>query len=308
MKVFEGFGGLIGHTPLVRLSRLAAARGLTTAPIVKLERQNPAGSAKDRAAKRMLDDAEQSGHLTEGTVIIEPTSGNTGVALAALASTRGYRIILTMPDTMSKERIALLKAYGAELVLTPGSEGMRGAIARANEMAEQFQKSFIPSQFDNPSNAKAHYDTTGPEIWRDTDGQVAAFVAGVGTGGTITGTGEYLKQMNPDVHIVAVEPDTSNVLSGGKPGPHGLQGIGAGFVPGVLNTKIYDEIIAVSKEDAYRTAKELARQEGLLCGITSGAALHAACQLLTREEFKGKQVVALLPDTGERYLSTGMFD
>ena len=308
MRIFDGFEELIGGTPLVRLNRFAALRGLHTAPLVKLERQNPAGSAKDRAAKRMLDDAEKSGQLTKGTVIIEPTSGNTGVALAALASVRGYEIILTMPDTMSTERISLLKAYGAKVVLTPGKEGMSGAIARAKALAEEYQKSYIPSQFCNPSNAKAHFDTTGPEIWRDTDGQIAAFVAGVGTGGTITGTGEYLKQMNPCVHIVAVEPDTSPVLSGGKAGAHGLQGIGAGFVPEVLDVRIIDEVITVSKEEAYRAAKELARSEGLLCGITSGAALYAACQLLSREEFIGKQVVALVPDTGERYLSTGMFD
>ncbi len=308
MRVYGGFEELIGNTPLVRLERFAAVRGLATAPLVKLERQNPAGSAKDRAAKRMLDDAEKAGRLTPGAVIIEPTSGNTGVALAALASTRGYRIILTMPETMSAERVALLKAYGAEVVLTPGRGGMAGAIARARELADQYENSYIPSQFDNPSNADAHFDTTGPEIWRDTDGAVAAFVAGVGTGGTITGTGEYLKKMNPGVRVVAVEPDTSNVLSGGKAGAHGLQGIGAGFVPAVLNAAILDEVIAVSKEDAYRAARELARAEGFLCGITSGAALHAASVLLSRDEFRGKAVVALLPDTGERYLSTGLFD
>ena len=308
MNIFGGFEELIGNTPLVRLDRFARARGLSTAPLAKLEKQNPAGSAKDRAAKRMLDDAERTGRLTEGTVIVEPTSGNTGVALSALASSRGYRIILTMPDTMSAERIALLKAYGAEVVLTPGAEGMRGAIARARALADQYEKSYIPSQFDNPSNAAAHFDTTGPEIWRDTDGAVAAFVAGVGTGGTITGAGEYLKKMNPGVRVVAVEPDTSNVLSGGKPGAHGLQGIGAGFVPDVLHVGVIDEVIAISKDDAYRAAKQLARTEGFLCGITSGAALHAACGLLSRAEYAGKQVVALLPDTGERYLSTGLFD
>lgn len=308
MRIYDGFEELIGATPLVRLRRFASLRGLHTAPLAKLERQNPAGSAKDRAAKRMLDDAEKDGRLTKGTVIIEPTSGNTGVALAALASTRGYHVILTMPDTMSTERIALLKAYGAKVVLTPGKEGMGGAIARANALAGEYEKSFIPSQFQNPSNAAAHFDTTGPEIWRDTEGGVAAFVAGVGTGGTITGTGAYLKKMNPAVRIVAVEPDTSPVLSGGKAGAHGLQGIGAGFVPEVLDVHLLDEVIAVSTEEAYRAAKELARSEGLLCGITSGAALHAACVLLSREEFRDRQVVALLPDTGERYLSTGTFD
>ena len=281
--------------------------GLEATLLVKLEYFNPAGSVKDRIARAMIDDAEAKGLLKSGAVIIEPTSGNTGIGLAAVAASRGYRIILTMPETMSIERRNLLKAYGAELVLTEGAKGMKGAIAKAQELAEEIEGSFIPSQFTNPANPKAHIDSTGPEIWNDTDGKVDIFVAGVGTGGTVSGVGEYLKSQNPNVKIVAVEPAGSPVLSKGTPGPHKIQGIGAGFVPDTLNTGIYDEIIAVENDDAFATGKTLARTEGLLVGISSGAAVYAATILAKRPENKGKIIVALLPDTGERYLSTPMF-
>lgn len=307
MKVYERITDLIGGTPLLKLTNYIAEKELEATVYGKLEYFNPAGSVKDRIAKAMIDEAEAKGVLKPGSVIIEPTSGNTGIGLAAVAASRGYRIILTMPETMSIERRNLLKAYGAELVLTEGALGMKGAIAKAQELAAGIPNSFIPSQFTNAANPAAHRSTTGPEIWEDTDGRVDIFVAGVGTGGTVSGVGEYLKSMNPNVQVVAVEPAASPVLSKGIPGPHKIQGIGAGFVPDTLNTGIYDEIIAVENEDAFETGRTLARHEGLLVGISSGAAVFAAAELAKRPENKGKIIVALLPDTGERYLSTPMF-
>lgn len=307
MKTYERITDLIGGTPLIKLTNYNQEKGLEATVYGKLEYFNPAGSVKDRIAKAMVDDAEAKGLLKPDSVIIEPTSGNTGIGLAAVAASRGYKIILTMPETMSIERRNLLKAYGAELVLTEGAKGMKGAIEKAQELAAQTPNSFIPSQFTNTANPAAHRATTGPEIWNDTDGKVDIFVAGVGTGGTVSGVGEYLKSQNPNVKVVAVEPAGSPVLSKGTPGPHKIQGIGAGFVPETLNTEIYDEIITVENEDAFETGRTLARKEGLLVGISSGAAVFAATELAKRPENKGKIIVALLPDTGERYLSTPMF-
>lgn len=307
MKTYKSVLDLVGGTPLVELTNYEKDNKLEATILGKVEYFNPAGSVKDRIAKAMIDDAEQKGLLKEGSVIIEPTSGNTGIGLAAVAAARGYKVILTMPETMSIERRNLLKAYGAQLVLTDGSKGMKGAIAKANELAEETPNSFIPSQFTNAANPATHKATTGPEIWEDTEGKVDIFVAGVGTGGTVTGVGEYLKSQNPNVKIVAVEPASSPVLSKGTPGPHKIQGIGAGFVPDTLNTDVYDEIITVENETAFATGKTLARKEGLLVGISSGAAVAAATELAKRPENKGKIIVALLPDTGERYLSTPMF-
>ena len=307
MKVYEKITDLIGGTPLLKLTNYIALNSLEADIYGKLEYFNPAGSVKDRIAKAMLDEAEEKGLLKPGSVIIEPTSGNTGIGLAAVAASRGYKIILTMPETMSVERRNLLKAYGAELVLTDGAKGMKGAIAKADELAAETPNSFIPSQFTNSANPAAHKATTGPEIWNDTDGKVDIFVAGVGTGGTVSGVGEYLKSQNPNVKVVAVEPAGSPVLSKGTPGPHKIQGIGAGFVPDTLNTDIYDEIITVENEDAFETGRTLAKKEGLLVGISSGAAVFAATELAKRPENKGKVIVALLPDTGDRYLSTPMF-
>ncbi|MBQ2661288.1 MAG: cysteine synthase A [Clostridia bacterium] len=307
MNIYKNISELVGKTPLMELTNYCNEKSLDARIAAKLECFNPAGSAKDRVAKQMLDDAEAQGILKKGSVIVEPTSGNTGIGLAAMGISRGYKVILTMPDTMSVERIALLKAYGAEVVLTKGSEGMTGAIKKAQEIAKENGNSFLPDQFANPSNSKAHALTTGVEIWEDTEGTVDLFVAGIGTGGTITGTGEYLKSKNPNIKIVGVEPYSSPLLSKGEAGPHGLQGIGANFVPKVLNTDIYDEIITVKEEEAYRGGREMAHTEGLLVGITSGAVLHAATVLAEREENKGKLIVALMPDTGERYLSTDMF-
>ena len=307
MRVYRKITDLIGGTPLLELTNYEKANELNAKIYAKLEYFNPAGSVKDRIAKAMLDDAEEKGLLKPGAVIIEPTSGNTGIGLASVAASRGYRVILTMPETMSVERRNLLKAYGAELVLTEGAKGMAGAIAKAKELAEQTPNSYIPSQFTNPANPAVHLKTTGPEIWADTDGKVNIFVAGVGTGGTLSGVGAYLKSQNPNVKVVAVEPATSPVLSGGKAGPHKIQGIGAGFVPDTLNTDIYDEILPVQNEDAFATGRALARSEGVLVGISSGAAVFAAAQLAKRPENAGKVIVALLPDTGERYLSTPMF-
>ena len=307
MRTYDKITDLIGGTPLLKLTNYIREKKLDATVYGKLEYFNPAGSVKDRIAKAMIDDAEAKGVLKPDSVIIEPTSGNTGIGLSAVAAARGYKIILTMPDTMSIERRNLLKAYGAELVLTEGSKGMKGAIAKAQELAKATPHSFIPSQFTNPANPDIHRKTTGPEIWKDTDGKVDIFVAGVGTGGTVTGVGEYLKSKNPNVKVVAVEPAGSPVLSKGTAGPHKIQGIGAGFVPDTLNTGIYDEIIAVENEDALETGRTLARKEGLLVGISSGAAVYAATQLALRPENKGKVIVALLPDTGERYLSTPMF-
>ena len=307
MKIYERFTDLIGGTPLLKLNNYIEDNALEADILAKLEYFNPAGSVKDRIAKAMIDDAEEKGLLKPGAVIIEPTSGNTGIGLAAVASSRGYKIILTMPETMSIERRNLLKAYGAQLVLTEGAKGMKGAIAKAEELAKETEGSFIPGQFVNPANPAAHIATTGPEIWQDTDGKVDIFVAGVGTGGTLSGVGGYLKSQNPNVKVVAVEPAGSPVLSKGTPGPHKIQGIGAGFVPDTLNTEIYDEIITVENEAAFAAGKALARREGILVGISSGAALHAATVLAKRPENKGKLIVALLPDTGERYLSTPMF-
>lgn len=307
MRVYRKITDLIGGTPLLELTNYEKANELNAKIYAKLEYFNPAGSVKDRIAKAMLDDAEEKGLLKPGAVIIEPTSGNTSIGLASVAASRGYKVILTMPETMSVERRNLLKAYGAELVLTEGAKGMPGAIAKAKELAEQTPNSYIPSQFTNPANPAVHLKTTGPEIWADTDGKVDIFVAGVGTGGTLSGVGAYLKSQNPNVKVVAVEPATSPVLSGGKAGPHKIQGIGAGFVPDTLNTDIYDEILPVQNEDAFATGRALARSEGVLVGISSGAAVFAAAQLAKRPENAGKVIVALLPDTGERYLSTPMF-
>ena len=306
-KIYTSADQLIGRTPLLELTHIEAAEGLDAKILAKLEYFNPAGSVKDRIAKAMIDDAEATGKLKPGSVIIEPTSGNTGIGLASVAAARGYRIIIVMPETMSVERRQLMKAYGAELVLTDGSKGMKGAIAKADELAKEIPNSFGPGQFVNPANPDAHKRTTGPEIWEDTDGKVDIFVAGVGTGGTVTGVGEYLKSQNPAVKVVAVEPATSPVLSKGTAGAHKIQGIGAGFVPDVLNTKVYDEVIPVANEDAFATGKLVGHKEGVLVGISSGAALWAAIQLAKRPENKGKTIVALLPDTGDRYLSTPLF-
>lgn len=307
MNTVKKITDLIGHTPLLELENTEKANGLEATVLAKLEYFNPAGSVKDRIAKAMIDDAEEKGLLKQGSVIIEPTSGNTGIGLASVAAARGYRIIIAMPETMSVERRNLMKAYGAELVLTEGAQGMKGAIAKAEELAKEIPDSFIPSQFSNPANPAMHEKTTGVEIWDDTDGKVDIFVAGIGTGGTISGVGKYLKSKNPNVKVVAVEPKSSPVLSEGKAGPHKIQGIGAGFVPDTLDTKIYDEIITVENEDAFETGRAIARTEGVLVGISSGAAVWAAIQLAKRPENKGKTIVALLPDTGERYLSTPMF-
>ena len=306
-RIFTSADQLIGGTPLLELTHIEKSLGLEARILAKLEYFNPAGSVKDRIAKAMIDDAEERGLLKKGSVIIEPTSGNTGIGLASVAAARGYRIIIVMPETMSVERRQLMKAYGAELVLTEGAKGMKGAIARAEELAREIPNSFVPGQFVNPANPAVHRSTTGPEIWKDTDGAVDAFVAGVGTGGTVTGVGEYLKSQNPNVKVVAVEPATSAVLSTGVAGAHKIQGIGAGFVPEVLNTSIYDEIIPVSNEDAFATGKLIGKQEGVLVGISSGAAVHAAIELAKRPESKGKTIVVLLPDTGDRYLSTPLF-
>lgn len=306
-NIYKSAAEIIGKTPLVEVTNVEKAHDVKARVLVKVEYRNPAGSVKDRAALYMIQDAEEKGLLKEGSVIIEPTSGNTGIGLAALAAARGYRVILTMPETMSVERRNILRAYGAEIVLTSGSEGMKGAIDKAEELAKEIEGSFIPGQFDNPANAKAHYETTGPEIWEDTDGKVDIFVAGVGTGGTITGTGRFLKEQNSDIKVVAVEPSDSPVLSEGRAGSHKIQGIGANFVPSLLDTTIYDEIICVEGEDAFAASKELTRREGILTGISSGAALHAGLELAKRPENEGKTIVVLLPDSGDRYYSTPLF-
>ncbi len=305
--MYSSAAELVGKTPLLELTRLEKEHGLEATLLAKLEYFNPAGSVKDRIAKAMIEDAEASGALRPGAVIIEPTSGNTGIGLAAIAAAKGYRLMITMPETMSVERRRLMQAYGAELVLTEGAKGMKGAIARAEELAREIPGSFIPGQFRNPANPQIHRKTTGPEIWADTDGRVDVFVAGVGTGGTITGVGEYLKERNPAIRIAAVEPADSPVLSGGAPGPHKIQGIGAGFVPEVLNTAIYDEVIQVGSEEAFAAGREIARREGILVGISSGAALRAAIEIAKRPQSRGKTIVVLLPDTGDRYLSTPLF-
>ena len=306
-KIYNGALELVGNTPLVEVKNIEEELGLEARILVKLEYFNPAGSVKDRIAKAMIEDAEEKGLLKEGSVIIEPTSGNTGIGLASITAVKGYRIILTMPETMSVERRNILKAYGAEIVLTEGAKGMKGAIEKADELAKEIPGSYIPGQFVNPANPEVHRKTTGPEIWKDTDGEVDLFIAGVGTGGTLTGVGEYLKSQNPDVKIVALEPASSPVLSTGKGGPHKIQGIGAGFVPDVLNTTVYDEIFTVENDDAFATGKLLAKKEGILVGISSGAALYGAIELAKRPENKGKTIVALLPDTGDRYYSTPLF-
>ena len=306
-KIYNGALELVGNTPLVEVKNIEEELGLEARILVKLEYFNPAGSVKDRIAKAMIEDAEEKGLLKEGSVIIEPTSGNTGIGLASIAAVKGYRIILTMPETMSVERRNILKAYVAEIVLTEGAKGMKGAIEKAEELAKEIPGSYIPGQFVNPANPEVHRKTTGPEIWKDTDGEVDLFIAGVGTGGTLTGVGEYLKSQNPDVKIVALEPASSPVLSTGKGGPHKIQGIGAGFVPDVLNTTVYDEIFTVENDDAFATGKLLAKKEGILVGISSGAALYGAIELAKRPENKGKTIVALLPDTGDRYYSTPLF-
>lgn len=308
MNIFKSISDLVGKTPLLELSRFTDSEEVVATILAKLEFFNPAGSVKDRIAKAMLDDAEQKGNLTAGSTIIEPTSGNTGIGLASVAAARGYKLILTMPESMSIERRTLLKAYGAEVVLTPASEGMRGAIAKANELAASIENSFIPSQFTNTANPAAHRSTTGPEIWEDTDGTVDIFIAGIGTGGTISGVGEYLKSKNPNIKIIGIEPFTSPVISKGKAGPHRIQGIGAGFIPDTLNTEVFDEIITVTNEDALKTGNSFAKTEGALVGISSGASLWAALKVAKRKENEGKTIVVLLPDTGERYLSTGMFN
>ena len=306
-KIYKGAIELVGNTPLVEVTNIEKKEQLKARLLVKLEYFNPAGSVKDRVGKAMIEDAERIGRLKSGSVIIEPTSGNTGIGLAAVSAVKGYRMILTMPDTMSVERRNILKAYGAEIVLTPGEKGMSGAIEKAEELAKEIPDSFIPGQFDNPVNPRAHMESTGPEIWQDTDGQVDIFVASVGTGGTLTGTGTYLKEKNPNIKVIAVEPSTSPVLSGGSAGPHKIQGIGAGFIPKVLDTHIYDEIITVDNEAPFATAKMLARTEGLLTGISSGAALYAAIEIARRPENEGKTIVVLLPDSGDRYYSTALF-
>ena len=306
-KIYKGAIELVGNTPLVEVTNIEKKEQLKARLLVKLEYFNPAGSVKDRVGKAMIEDAERTGRLKPGSVIIEPTSGNTGIGLAAVSAVKGYRMILTMPDTMSVERRNILKAYGAEIVLTPGEKGMSGAIEKAEELAKEIPDSFIPGQFDNPVNPRAHMESTGPEIWQDTDGQVDIFVASVGTGGTLTGTGTYLKEKNPRIKVIAVEPSTSAVLSGGNAGPHKIQGIGAGFIPKVLDTRVYDEIITVDNEAPFATAKMLARTEGLLTGISSGAALYAAIEVARRPENEGKTIVALLPDSGDRYYSTALF-
>lgn len=306
--IYKGTLGLIGNTPLVEPINLEKELGLEATILVKLEYLNPAGSVKDRVAKAMIEDAEEKGILKEGSVIIEPTSGNTGIGLASIAAAKGYRAILTMPETMSVERRNILKAYGAEIVLTEGTKGMKGAIAKAEELAKEIPNSFIPGQFVNPANSKAHRETTGPEIWKDTDGNIDIFIAGVGTGGTLTGVGEYLKSQKPDVKVVALEPAASPVLSEGKGGPHKIQGIGAGFVPGVMDLSIVDEIIRIQNDDAFDTARKIAKTDGVLVGISAGAALYAATELAKRPEYEGKTIVVLFPDTGERYLSTSLFN
>lgn len=307
MTVYKAISDLIGNTPLVELTHIEEKEGLDASVVAKVEFFNPAGSVKDRIAKKMIDDAEKKGLIKPGATLIEPTSGNTGIGIASVAAAKGYKAIMTMPETMSVERRNLLKAYGAKVVLTDGKAGMKGAIAKAKELAATIPNSFIPSQFENPSNPQAHYESTGPEIWKDTEGKVDIFVAGVGTGGTVSGTGKYLKDQNPNVKVVAVEPATSPVLSEGHAGPHGIQGIGAGFVPNTLDTSVYDEVFTVTNEQAYETGRLIAHNEGMLVGISSGAATYAAIQIAKRPENKGKTIVVLLPDTGERYLSTPMF-
>ena len=307
MKVYKAISDLIGNTPLVELTHIEEKEGLDASVVAKVEFFNPAGSVKDRIAKKMIEDAEKAGKIKPGATLIEPTSGNTGIGIASVAAAKGYKAIMTMPETMSVERRNLLKAYGAKVVLTDGKTGMKGAIAKAKELAATIPNSFIPSQFENPSNPQAHYESTGPEIWKDTEGKVDIFVAGVGTGGTVSGTGKYLKDQNPNVKVIAVEPATSPVLSQGYAGPHGIQGIGAGFVPNTLDTSVYDEVFTVTNEQAYETGRLIAHNEGMLVGISSGAATYAAIQIAKRPENKGKTIVVLLPDTGERYLSTPMF-